>query len=237
MSLHSISDWWRRNRGVTAVIVYIILFLVVAIVVNAFFGTKVGKDFGELLQKYGAAAAIVAGAVWALYQYDESRYKWPRLVGKQSAEFIPFDDEHLICRVWVELENKGNTLVVLTKATMNVRQVLPIEGIEKDSEHCTLKLERLDGRWIWPCGVPLVLTEPGTFDVHVEPGEQDRIAFDVMIPTEWELIEVCTFLENRDEKLRGWKSITLHAVPVKFDYQCWKMQKGTEDATANTTTA
>jgi hypothetical protein len=165
----------------------------------------------EALANFLQSAAILIGGWWTYRLFVRQRQHRDRANVSHSAVCKVLDDEWVLLRVDICVQNVGQVRITPSRAKTIVYQVLPVapelasyirgdtsEGIRKD----------LGFELPWPVlrNQPWKLTQ----EFWLEPGESDRLFCDFTLPRTVRSVLVLTQLFCGPEGDENWRTMTLH---------------------------
>lgn len=163
----------------------------------------------DILSLVGAIAVslgVIAGGVWTYVIYRRERRKFPKANLSHKVRAVQLTDDKVCVHTSVTIKNVGDVMLEIRLAHNVICQIQPLDGRMQQRLRSGRKLYYEAGKEIaWP--------EIGRRDVdmtrtplEIEPGEEDTIHFDVIIPSDVKVVQVYTYFKNVTKRKReiGW---------------------------------
>ncbi len=150
--------------------------------------------------------AVIGGGIWRGYIYWKRRERLPKAKLSQEVEAIRLTNDKICIYTYTRIENTGDVMISIRSAINTVYQILPLDdSIEKALKGEVEKLYGDKGTEIkWPGYYRK--PEWGKGEFEIEPGEDDAVPFDLIIPANIQRIRVYTHFRNIAKRGRpiGW---------------------------------
>lgn len=149
--------------------------------------------------------AVLVGAIWRFGIYRRQRIGIPKANLLQEVQAIKLHDTICI-HIAAKIRNTGDVMISIRSATNIVQQIRPLhDSTQKESRSEAESYDKLGKEINWPGYSKEVKWEKGQ-EIEIEPGEEDTLHFDLLIPAGTELIQVYTYFQNVAKKGRdiGW---------------------------------
>ena len=178
------------------------------------------KDIAQTVQAVITVVAILVGGFWAYLRFVRGRLGRPRANLTHQVTHRSLENDKVLLRVTVIVENVGNVLLRLGDCILRVQQILPLpvhvsRAIQEDLELVEEDLTEI--QW------SEIISRQRDFaklPVQLEPGENDEIVYDFVIDSDIETVKIYTHYSSAD-RLRnmlilknkdplGWKRTTIY---------------------------
>jgi hypothetical protein len=172
------------------------------------------KEFKEKIaavQSVITILAVIVGGVWTYNIFIKERQHYPHVNIKQEVSHIELPDKTKLLHNRIILTNTGHVRLVVKEALATVGQILPLDkksSVAGELAAALKEKERKEDRFRWPllCQRKKIFEKP----MDIEPGEDDEIAFDFVIPSHVEVVRVYCWFQNEmktkgDDKV-GWRA-------------------------------
>ena len=171
------------------------------------------KPWAEMIQAIVATAGIIVAGIWTYMIFIEDRESYPHANLDETITRVKLTDQVNLLEVILKIHNSGQTLMHLSQATVRLQQVLPINGCAADAACVVDDLNealtdgnRVSDRFSWP----VETNREAAWDTPliVEPGEDDVMDFEFVIPATIQVVRVYGFVPNdalkSDSSSPGW---------------------------------
>jgi len=165
------------------------------------------KTTAEIIQSIVATLGICIGGLWTYKLFVEDRLAYPHAKLEVSVAPIALTDEVEFLQVILKVQNSGQTLMHISRATLRIQQILPIDGCEKEQvcvaqelNNAANDIDRTADRFDWP----LITEREASWKTPrtVEPGEDDSLDFEFVIPASSQVVRIYGYVPN-DETSRA----------------------------------
>jgi hypothetical protein len=165
------------------------------------------KTWAESAQAVMAILGIGVGGLWTYMLFVKDRLGYPHATLDLSTAQVALTAQAALLQVVLKVHNSGETLMHLSRATVRIQQILPIDGCA-ENEVCVTKelndasndISRISDRFDWP----IVSNREATWTSprSVEPGEDDIMDFEFVLPDSIQVVRVYGYIPN-DETSRA----------------------------------
>ena len=164
------------------------------------------QDALAALESIVTSLAILAGGIWALRLYLKKREPKPKARIKHTLTHRRLPGNQIWLRVDLSLDNCGNSLLRPKKGLTRVSQILPLHGILPGRLSPPFSRERA-----WP---QLFDDESDWTEMSIEPGEEDSVAYDFVLPGHVKTVLIYSHVENADagDTPVGWQRATVYEI-------------------------
>lgn len=150
---------------------------------------------------------IIGGGIWAIYTYKQRRAKFPKANLSQEVRAIRLTDDKICIHTSVTIQNIGEVILSLCSAKNIVYQIQPLHAsIQKKLDRQGKLYDDLNKEIDWPT----LDSKEVKWDrkVEIEPGEEDIVSFDLVIPSGIEVVQIYTYFQNVAKQGReiGWQA-------------------------------
>lgn len=157
----------------------------------------------NIVESIAVIVAIIIGGLWALKLFFTKREKYPKANLSNEITHLAIDNEKILLRVIVKLENQGDVLIILSSICIRILQINPwphefIAKIKKGEE----VIAKDETEYSWPY---IEEREINLKSISIEPNENEEIPFNFILDRETKSIQVYTFIENKMRKPLGWQ--------------------------------
>lgn len=182
------------------------------------------KDIAELLKDAVEITAVIVGGIWTYWLFVQKRERWPKADLKHRICSWPISGDRQLIRIGVDIKNVGEVLLEIRRGFTEVYQLKPwpnelttpvIKEINfrhpggTEFKWAKLAFLTLDGKPTEKKSANEEWPEPDGYDI--EPGENEELFFDFIIPAGVELVSVYSRTENALLANRefGWNLTTI----------------------------
>lgn len=156
---------------------------------------------------------VIAGVFWTIYTWRQRRAKFPKANLSQEVRAIRLTDDKICIHTSVEIKNIGEVMLSLCSAKHIIYQIQPLHASLQKALHGQGKLyDGLNKEIDWP----ELDTKEVKWDrnVEIEPGEDDIVSFDLVIPSHIEVVQIYTYFQNVAKRGRniGWQTSRFHDI-------------------------
>jgi hypothetical protein len=177
------------------------------------------KSWFDLFQVITTILGITLGGAWTYVLFVKDRQGHAQAVIEEKISHLQLTPETNYVQVVLSIKNSGHTLIHVSKATLMLQRLLPINGCSP--EHCIVDdlnealgaSERTSNRFTWP----LVASRTATWSdpLMIEPGESEVEDFEFVIPGDISAARVYSWIRN-DELSEtsgeiGWHSAEIYS--------------------------
>ncbi len=166
-----------------------------------------------IIESLATIAAIVVGGIWTYFLFVRQRLTYPKAAVSHKVD-CSLDSDILHVRVDVAIRNVGTTVVCLEGIDIWIQLVQPFP------DHILTALadgtpvvreNEMDVDW------PIIAKQDHKWargSYEVEPGEEQVLNFDFMIPGGPEMIQVYSYIGNsaKPRAAIGWRTSSLHRI-------------------------
>lgn len=175
-------------------------------------GFPKAKDFADIVHSFFTVVGIVVGGIWTYMLFIKKRQRYPRAKTTHTITHKPLGHNLVLLHVAINISNPGEVLLRLVSGFTRVQQLLPpppefIAAIKKGEDPVRQK----DTEYPWP------LVGERTWDWEkqpheVEPGEDEEVHCDFVIPDTLRALEIYTYVKNEAKPSReiGWNLTTIY---------------------------
>lgn len=164
-------------------------------------------SLSDILSIVITALIAIGGAVWGLRIYIQRRQGFPKANLSQKVKAIKLTDDKICIHTSTRIRNVGDVMICIESATNMVLQILPLDSSIEQNLEDEEKLyddEKKEIRWT---GYNKEVTWKKDEGIEIEPGEEEQVDFDLLIPANIELIQVYTYFQNLKKKRDiGWEA-------------------------------
>jgi len=163
------------------------------------------SKWSSLFATFLTPIGILTAGLWAYLVFVRTRQKYPRLNLKLEELVRRIDENRILVRIGVHLENVGAVLADLNHIRVWIQQLEPWQESDvgsilkipaKVSKNDDMEVE---GAWEILCERTV---EYGKRQKEVEPGETDVIWFDFVIESDVDLVLVYVYVRNLAKRKR-----------------------------------
>ncbi len=170
------------------------------------------KLVSDVVSNVVTIAGVLIGTGWAYWAFLRERTRWPKANLELVMSHRELTADETLINVKVKVHNAGRGLMKLTKMRVDVRQVLPLA--DRPAEK--LQAGKLIKKGVWKADW---LTLEGGQNItvweseqnperrpEIEPGENDELRSDFVVPSTWETVFIYVYLTNAARKGQnlGW---------------------------------
>ncbi len=177
-------------------------------------GVEAWADIFSIVAGIVVGLSVIAGGYWTFRIYRRERQALPRANLSQKVQAIRLTDDKVCVHTAVRIQNIGHVMMSIHSAENRISQIRPLGGSIQERLRGELKLYDELGKEIeWPVIDQRKVTWKDA-PVEIEPGEEDTIHFDLIIPSDVEAIQVYTYFKNVTKRKHeiGWSSLDFHEV-------------------------
>ncbi len=149
----------------------------------------------NIAQSVLTTIAIIAAGVWFLVQREAA----PKANIEHTVIHREINDKETWVRVSIKISNQGKRLLDLKSGLFSIHQILPLESNDIPSLTDYIVPWPIIGK---PCNLKL--------DIKIEPGEEDYIDHEFIIPHKIRTIEIYSYFENPENPGYGWSKSTVY---------------------------
>lgn len=176
------------------------------------------EKIASIVQSVATVGAVIVGALWTYWLFVENREQLPRAKVEHAVQTVGLSNKSRLLRLDVTVENSSKVLLTLQAGAVRIQQIAPLldcdpgagtqcpKGAILTGRTPTLPGERLVR---WPLIAAWNSTGGGEI-TELEPGEQEKIAFDFVVPSTARSIQIYSYFANVKKEGIGWKTITIH---------------------------
>lgn len=149
---------------------------------------------------------VIGGGIWRIYIHKQRRGKFPKANLSQKVQAIKLTDDKVCIHTSVRIQNIGDVMLSLCLATNIVHQIRPLDDlILKGLEGQEKLYDDLSKEIRWTA-LDSKVVDWGQKQIEIEPGEEDTVHFDSVIPAGIEVVQVYTYFQNVRKRGRdiGW---------------------------------
>jgi hypothetical protein len=172
------------------------------------------KTCSELIVNLITGIAIIVGGAWTYMLFVKERIRFPKATLSQEIQAVRLNNSKLCIHSVVNIKNIGKVVLSIQSAKHIIYQIKPLPGLIKENiDHKEIIYDEFNKEINWPV---LDKRSPSWKEkvFEVEPGEEDTVHFDSLIPSEVEIINVYTYFENITKHGReiGWHTSSIYNV-------------------------
>jgi len=154
------------------------------------------KDKTDIVRSMLTGLAIFIGGLWALIVFILKREKHPHANITHIIKHFPIDDEKVLLRVKVQIENKGNILMQLTSGFTRIQSILPLSNDIKELIQNEKSPRPENSNEIpWP-EIEEIKIKFEKKSCEIEPNERDETIFDFILNSNEQVVSIYTYLQN-----------------------------------------
>ncbi len=172
------------------------------------------EDILSIITSIFIVLAIVVGGIWRLQIYRRERRKSPKANFSHKVQAIKLTDDKVCIHTSGRIQNIGNVMLSICSAKNTIYQIRPLNGCIQERLKDGIGLYDELGKEIkWPLiGHSEVEWSEHLFEI--EPGEEDTVEFDFIVPSDVEVIQVYTYFANVAKRKPeiGWHSLDFYEV-------------------------
>jgi hypothetical protein len=165
------------------------------------------SGYAQLIQSIFTTLAIICAGGWFFLQGEAGL----RANLSQTVVHRRLDAQWTLVHVAIKIANEGKRRITLTSGFVRIQQVLPLDKQFANTMQQGVSLvESEKGRIPWPIvGMPY---ERALYR-QIEPGEEDYLNFDFIVPSVLKTIQVYSYFKKREHHQIGLEAITLYDLP------------------------
>jgi hypothetical protein len=170
------------------------------------------ESLSDILSIAVTASVALGGAIWGYRTYRQRRSIFPKANLSQKVKAIRLTDDKVCLHISTRIQNRGDVLISIRSATNTVYQILPLDSSIQEELGGQGKLyDNISKEINWP-KLDSRKVDWGNNYIEIEPGEEDTVHFDLLIPASIELIDVYTYFQNVAKRGRdiGWETQGFH---------------------------
>ena len=157
----------------------------------------------SIFQSCCSCLAIIFGGVWGYYLFIKNRQKFPRANIDLKVNHRNLTKDEVLIHIEVIITNIGNVLIELTDINTFILQMIPLpDNAQKIPTGC-------DSVFVeWENIKPCIAERLRQQKIEIEPGENQGVQFDFIIPNNYQTIGIYSTIKNERKKGRdiGWDS-------------------------------
>ncbi len=167
----------------------------------------------EIVQALATVIAFIVDGVWTYRLFIQQRQEQPRLKIEHKISQQRLPSGQTLLSIDEVLSNPGTTLVTLHDSDTRIIRVFPLpSGITKEEMNGPQQLPEIVRR---PDKWPVLRYAQRQFpdgDRVLEPGEEDQLHAEFMLPTEIQVVCVASHVTNPKNPKLGWQRITIYNI-------------------------
>lgn len=165
----------------------------------------------DIVQSAATVIALIVGGIWTYRLFIQQRQEQPRLKIEHKISHRRMPNGETLLSVDEMLSNPGTTLVALRSSETRIIQLLPLPaGIAKEDLTFQHELPDIIGKPDeWPV---LRDTQRPDVDRVLEPGEEDQLHTEFVLPPQIQVVCVASHVENPKNPKLGWQRITIYDI-------------------------
>jgi hypothetical protein len=170
-------------------------------------------NWTDILTSISSVIVIIGSAFWSYKMYRQKRCRFPKASLTQEIQKIKLTDDKICIHTCITIKNIGDVLLSIDSVKHHIYQVLPLTKEMSGKVENGQNLYDEKGKEIdWPI---IDHREISVGQFEIEPGENDVIQFDSLIPSNVQVIQVYTYLKNvtKRNKEIGWSIWKICNVP------------------------
>ena len=163
-------------------------------------------DIFSIIASAVIVLGVIVGGIWKIVAYVQERRRFPKANLSHKVQAIKLTDKKVCIHTSIRIQNIGNVMLHFESAKHTIYQILPPLDYMQERFESKEYLYDDQGREVnWT----IVAEKEFEFAQHpleIEPGEEDAINFDLLIPSDVEVIQVYTYFKNVKKRKReiGW---------------------------------
>jgi len=172
-------------------------------------------DISSIVAGVILGLGVIGGGIWRIYIHKQQRGKYAKANLSQKVQAIKLTDDKACIHTSVRIQNIGGVMLSLCSATNIVHQIRPLDDlIVKGLEGQEQLYDDLSKEIRWPA-LDSKVVDWGEKPIEIEPGEEDTVDFDLVIPAGIEVVQVYTYFQNVKKRGRdiGWYTEQFYNVP------------------------
>jgi hypothetical protein len=171
------------------------------------------KLVSDVVSNVATIGGVAIGGWWTYRTFIRERTRWPKANLELAMSHRELTADQTLLHIKVKIHNAGRGLMTLTKLRVDVRQVLPLTDKSAEDLQKGSLIKRGKWRAKWPIRAEdehICLWGPGEeqeVEPRIEPGENDELGNDFLVPSTWEMVYVYVYVTNAALKGRdelGW---------------------------------
>ncbi|MBV9768138.1 MAG: hypothetical protein JOZ32_01085 [Bryobacterales bacterium] len=173
-------------------------------------GLENAKYAMDIVQSTATVIALVVGGIWTYRLFIQQRQEQPRLKIEHKISQRRLLSGETLLSVDELLSNPGSTLVALHSSETRIIQMLPLPtgltGTDLTDQHELPDIVDKPEKW------PVLRDTRRRFpdgDRLLEPGEEDQLHAEFVLPARIQVVCVATHVENPRNTKLGWQRITI----------------------------
>jgi len=161
-------------------------------------------DILSIISGIIVSLGAVVAVIWAIYKDRKRRARVPKVNLSQEVRAIRLTDDKICIHTSVEIKNIGEVILFLCSAKNIAYQIRPLgDSVKRALGGQENLYNGLDKEIDWP----ILDRKEVKWDqnIEIEPGEEDTVSFDLVIPSNIEVVQVYTHFPNVAKRGRvGW---------------------------------
>jgi hypothetical protein len=167
---------------------------------------------------------ILVAGWWTYFHFIRQRQSYPRAALSLRCADRVLPDQRRLLQVFLDIQNPGNTIVHVRDVDVRIQLVAPLTSaqLEKLAHGREALAATADSQIPWfLVGRRRLAFEPG--QMEIEPGENEFIHCDFILPDRADLLRVYANVRNLRKRLRrhrfwwakrdiGWQQVTYHEI-------------------------
>ena len=171
-------------------------------------------DILSIIASIFIGLGIIGSGIWTIRSYMRERRKFPKANLSHKVQAIKLTDDKVCIHTFVRIQNIGDVMLSICSAKNIIYQIRPLHGCIQERLKDGIGLYDELGKEIeWPIiGRSEVKWAEHQFEI--EPGEEDTVDFDLIVPSDVEVIQVYTYFANVAKRKHeiGWSSLDFYEV-------------------------
>src|SRR5690349_23009918 len=174
------------------------------------------KDQIASVQSLITIIAIFVGGFWSYRVFIQERQSHPRLEIEHKIQHWKISSDQILLSVNEILTNTGPVKVDLRGGTIRVIQVMPLpqpvandlRDVQSKTRHSKAQPSILEPK-VWD----VLVDSPRKWKrdkVVIEPGENDVVPNEFIIPANIQVVAVYSYITNPDDPKLGWNGLTYY---------------------------
>ena len=167
---------------------------------------------------------ILVAGWWTYFHFIRQRQSYPRAALSLRCADRVLPDQRRLLQVFLDIQNSGNTIVHVRDVDVRIQLVAPLTSaqLEKLAQGHEALAAQAEPQVPWYLvGRRRLAFEPG--QMEIEPGENEFIHCDFILPDRADLLRVYANVRNLRKRLRrhrfwwarrdiGWQQVTYHEI-------------------------
>lgn len=176
------------------------------------------KLWTESIEALMTVAAIIVAGIWTYRLYVKKRIRFPKAVISQEINAFPLNEDKACVHRIINIKNIGEVILSIKSVVCLIYQLSPLQDpFREEIEGNQPPYDELKKELKWPVLEDRSISwQPGEFEI--EPGEEDTIHIDSIIPGGVEIISIYTYCKNLKKHRRelGWQTYGIYRVKDLF---------------------